>query len=517
MPNPIVPSDYLALIPKPGGNFCERFLNSVFGLPLKIFQDISYQRNEDGSFTEEFKADFCSIVCKCGPGGVIVPGGLAAPSNVNASDGQFDDRIQVTWNTVNGATAYDVYRNTLDNSASANVIATNLGTPSYEDAAITPGQYYYYFVKARNTTASSGFSSSERGHAGSVSTTLPAITDLAASQGFLGLNARLSLVFTPVSGAESYDIYRSTADDFTTATLIDADRSPFDTSVSLSLGAAPFFVDNGGELVYMHDPGAPFVNYYTKYYFWVVAKRSGPPAQSPPSNSARGWVAGIGDGIVAHTSDIYIQSNQTITVPGIATKYWAALHAGGSAGAGGGVLHGGGGGGGAAIVVGWFPVSGGKIRVKSTPESDTGPTASATSGAAGPITVLEYSANGLFTDTVVLMTGDAPPGGIYNAGGNGAGGAGATGSKHASVQDGVIFNGRAGKPAVSAVGGRSGQRFGHVRWPGAHFNGFAIGSFAGFGDSRGSGSGSYASPSNPALAVGGGGKRGFAILSQYVT
>lgn len=515
--SPIVPSDLKALIPKPGGNFCEKFLNSVFNLPVKVWALVAYIWNEDGTFTEDFKADVCNISCKCAGGSTIPGGGLRAPV-VSASDGQFADRVSLTWDTIPGAVSYDVYRNTINNSGSANLLASDITSGGYEDTTVTPGQYYYYFVKAKNPNSVSPFSASDRGHAGSIATSLPQITDLAASQGFGETGSRISLVFTPVVGAETYDIYRNTSDEFATATLIDSNRAPFDNSRSQSLGPSPFFLDNGGELVYLHDPLMPALNYYTPYYFWVVAKRSGPPIQSPASNSARGWARGR-PGIVPHAGGSLFSGQAAYTIPSGIVKIWFALHGSGAAGAGGSLTVGGGAGGGSPVIVGWINVvAGGKIRVTSSPESDTANTAAETSGANGPATKFQYSANGLFTDTVDVATAAAAVGGTFNAGGGGAGGAAGTGSKDASVQDGVIFAGRDGLAAVGTKGGRSGIRFGSVRWPAAHYNGFTVGSsFGGEGGSRGSGSGSDASPAILAFATGGKGQRGFAIWTQYTS
>ena len=40
----------------------------------------------------------------------------SAPSVVSATDGQYTDKVQVTWNDVSAATGYQVWRNTNDNA-----------------------------------------------------------------------------------------------------------------------------------------------------------------------------------------------------------------------------------------------------------------------------------------------------------------------------------------------------------------------------------------------------------------
>lgn len=513
---PIAPSVLRDLIPKPGGNFCEKFLKSL-NLPSEIHKIIAYMWNEDGSFTDDFKADLCNLSCNCGEGGVIVPGALRAPT-VAASDGSHADRVQITWNAPAGALQYDLYRSQT-NVAGGTLLAADLQTTSFEDTTVTPNQFYYYSVKSKNQFGASGYSNVDKGHAGTIATTLPMVTDLVAAQGIrLQDPTQIALVFTPAAGAESYDFYRNVVDDFATATLIDSNRVPTDNTNSFSLGAAPYFVDNVGELEYFHDPGLPVINYYTKYYFWVKAKRSSPPADSPPSNSgagALGWACGRGDGTIpSPISGAYIADGGTgtavpYTVPASVIEVWLVGLGSGAGGAGGGPTHGGGGGGAGPVMTGKFPVvTGAKFRMTSTPSGiGTTKAASEVNGDNGSQSKLQYSANGLFTDTIDLMTSNAPAGGVYNAGGAGAGGAGSTGTKHASVTEGQIYAGRAGRPGTTPKGGRNGWRIGEVRKPAV--------SDGSQGAPAGTGGSAHASV--PSARVAGRGVNGIAYIIPYVT
>lgn len=526
MPLPISPQDVKDTIPSPGGNFCEKFIKSL-KLPKLVYDIVSYIWNEDGSFTDDFKADICAAGC-LGGGGPST-GGLAAPA-ISASDGQYADKIEITWASVTGALLYDLYRSNTNDVNTATPLVVGLQTTSYQDSAITPGQYYYYWAKARNNVGASAFSNGDRGHAGSIATTLAAVTDLVAGQGIrLGppstpgsAAGTIALVFTPVSGAETYDFYRNTIDDFATATKIDADRAPYDNSNSFTLGPTPYFVDNVGELLYLHDPSVSVLNYYTKFYFWVVAKRSGPPLQSAPSNGglgALGWSAGRGDATVPIVSSTIVDGGSGGTAAAIpytvqsgTTKVWFALTGAGAGGAGGGTQYGGGGAGAGPVITGWIPVvTGAKFRIKSTPDSNgTGNAAGTTNGAASSTTKLQYSANGTWSDVIDLVTTNAAGGGVYNGGGSGAGGAGSTGTKHGSVQEGAIYVGRAGKAGNADKGGRSGYPFGSFR----HLAGSTNGNGS---QSNPAGSGGNANPITPSLRTGGAGVNGSAFLVAYAT
>jgi surface protein len=86
---------------------------------------------------------------------------LSPPTNVQASDGTFPDKVQITWTASLGATSYKVFRAT-----SAGGVKTLLGSlagTTFNDTAATPGTTYYYWVKACRGAVCSDFSASDTG------------------------------------------------------------------------------------------------------------------------------------------------------------------------------------------------------------------------------------------------------------------------------------------------------------------------------------------------------------------
>jgi len=86
---------------------------------------------------------------------------LSAPTNVQASDGTYTNKVQVSWNASSGATSYKVYR-----AASAAGRKSLVGSPtgtSFNDTTATPGVTYYYWVKACRSSRCSSYSSSNTG------------------------------------------------------------------------------------------------------------------------------------------------------------------------------------------------------------------------------------------------------------------------------------------------------------------------------------------------------------------
>ncbi|MCC7133697.1 MAG: hypothetical protein IT352_13645, partial [Gemmatimonadales bacterium] len=74
--------------------------------------------------------------------------GLAAPTNLVASDGESADHVRITWDLAPAGSWYRVYRGTSTNPKLAGAIGDwTENATSYDDTAATPGQDYYYWVK----------------------------------------------------------------------------------------------------------------------------------------------------------------------------------------------------------------------------------------------------------------------------------------------------------------------------------------------------------------------------------
>ena len=97
------------------------------------------------------------------------------PQNIQASAGDYTNKVTITWNSSTNDTKYVVYRNTVDDSSLAVNISGEITTNFFENTAATSGQLYFYWVKAGNATGWSVFSDSDSGYAGSI-TALPILS-----------------------------------------------------------------------------------------------------------------------------------------------------------------------------------------------------------------------------------------------------------------------------------------------------------------------------------------------------
>jgi len=124
---------------------------------------------------------------------VIAP--PAAPTGLAATAGT--SHVALTWNSVSGATSYNVKRST---STGTETTIASPGTNSYDDTTAVNGTPYFYVVSAVGA-GGEGANSSEV-----TATPIAAPTGLAATPG----NAHVVLNWTAVAGATGYNVKRST-------------------------------------------------------------------------------------------------------------------------------------------------------------------------------------------------------------------------------------------------------------------------------------------------------------------
>ena len=87
-----------------------------------------------------------------------------APTGVSASDGTFTDKVQVSWSASTGATYYQIFRNTSNDSSSAISLSSSHSSSPYNDTSAVAGTTYYYWIKACNSGGCSSYSASDSGY-----------------------------------------------------------------------------------------------------------------------------------------------------------------------------------------------------------------------------------------------------------------------------------------------------------------------------------------------------------------
>ena len=86
-----------------------------------------------------------------------------SPAGVAASDGASTSRITITWDAIDGATLYQVWRYS-DTRGRNELIGTSTSTSYNDSKDIEPGIKYVYRVKAVFATGMSAFSEPDTGY-----------------------------------------------------------------------------------------------------------------------------------------------------------------------------------------------------------------------------------------------------------------------------------------------------------------------------------------------------------------
>lgn len=136
----------------------------------------------------------------------------ASSPTVSATDGTSTSQISLTWGAMSGAISYLVYRSETSSSAKAEQIGST-SMLYYNDTSAARGTLYYYWIRTATAIDTSDFGTSDTGYIG-----LPGVSRVAASDG--AYDDKVVVSWSAVSGAQSYEIWRGTSDDSSSATRV---------------------------------------------------------------------------------------------------------------------------------------------------------------------------------------------------------------------------------------------------------------------------------------------------------
>ncbi len=128
---------------------------------------------------------------------------LRPPASVKASDGDFADKVFISWSVASNACGYEVWRNESTNAPA--VIGISL-TNFYEDKTALTGVVYGYKLRSTNAFAISAFSRVDKGFVGEPKIPPAPPTGVTASQGTPAASVRIQWTLSP--DAKRYEIWR---------------------------------------------------------------------------------------------------------------------------------------------------------------------------------------------------------------------------------------------------------------------------------------------------------------------
>jgi hypothetical protein len=176
-----------------------------------------------------------------------VPVPTAAPANIVATPGS--GQVSLSWGAVLGATSYNVYYSTTTGVTRYNgTLRNGTSNPSLTVTGVTNGTTYYFVVTAVSANGES--SESNQVIVAPILSAPPVPTGVTAT----AANGQVSVSWTPVTGADSYNIYYNSSS--TGSTKITGASSP--RVISLANNSTYWFVvtavNTGGESAQSSPP-----------------------------------------------------------------------------------------------------------------------------------------------------------------------------------------------------------------------------------------------------------------------
>ena len=174
----------------------------------------------------------------------VVPAAPVVKLGNSASSG----KPMLTWNAVEGATSYRIYRSTSRGSGYS-LLGTVTAT-SYTNTGAKAGTTYYYRVKACNDAGLSPYSNVVSGKVKSVT---PKLSAPVVKIGHSASSGKPQLTWNAVSGATSYKVYRATSQKGTYSLLGTVTATSY-TNTGAKAGTTYYYkvkaVNSAGESAY---------------------------------------------------------------------------------------------------------------------------------------------------------------------------------------------------------------------------------------------------------------------------
>ena len=161
----------------------------------------------------------------------------AAPTGVAATLNTVCGEVTVTWEAVDIASSYEVWRQAVGDADPAIRIAADIPDTAFTDTTAAAGTTYFYWARAVNACGSGDFSETVIGSTATVAPSAP--TGLNATDGTVCGSVRVS--WDPAEGVASYLVWRNATEDPAAAVQVGEVASTFFNDDTVEMGATFFY------------------------------------------------------------------------------------------------------------------------------------------------------------------------------------------------------------------------------------------------------------------------------------
>ncbi|MDR0503016.1 MAG: fibronectin type III domain-containing protein [Treponema sp.] len=142
---------------------------------------------------------------------INIPVGISAPQNLTARTIN-TTQINLSWNPVEGASVYTIFRTTDPTWMNYNIISRSISNTTYNDTNLSPGTTYHFKVAGRRNSAADDFGELSM-EAFATTNEIITLRNLEAPQNLTAIGtstSQISLSWSPVTDANYYVVYRTT-------------------------------------------------------------------------------------------------------------------------------------------------------------------------------------------------------------------------------------------------------------------------------------------------------------------
>lgn len=230
MSAPVTPSEIEATLATTSGGACDRLLRALFTFPAKFHQIYAWAFNEDGTLSTALKQELCALDCTAIGVATIAAPTLTRSATVSGSS-------TLSWGAVIGAAYYELVRATGINNVNEGSLRKATTLLNYADTTVDD-TWYHYWVRGRTAASVGAWSPVCTSYSSAAPPLVLSAPSLATTT---TLPDFVTVSWSAIAGATSYQIRRNTANNFAAATVLGTTSTLFYDDFNGAFGVSYYY------------------------------------------------------------------------------------------------------------------------------------------------------------------------------------------------------------------------------------------------------------------------------------